>query len=634
MRTSFIVATLCVVGAGAVGAGATFATQNFQGSDTLFDLTNAAIAPSNIGTTGVAGSGLGNTAANETDYQGGGSGAGESAMAATAPTQWMAPMSKMMTSVTCGSLEGPARASGIVIGLDAVDVYSSVFSGATAGCSTQSTGGTNGLGLAYNTTLSYTDNLGNPQTVTFKNWTDVLALLYGGLDKSQTSGSGATQVGYADCSSPQRKALAANWANLFEANGSTCSSNPSSACTTASYKAGSANITFNGQLRHAFRRDDASGTSDAFAGLTGLGSEYAAGPTVGGGPGTASTILTSSSGAALSYSVSASKNNGFGITPYCNAMNWDTTAANEPSSTSHCQLHANKQLVGPGGVDQLFCSVGGAACPSGSTTTTVCNSTGVCQWDGIHKRPPPNTWGDSSFVTPAANNIGYDVMPTAYQDNDPIRRQCIGFSTQTAKPTEEVCNIDNPGGPGSGSGGQLGLVLPMPEVDWITQAGSTNCAGALCPATAVYPTAKCTAFVTGGEMQAFRCATQNIKNNVCPDGAAINGGCQIPNNASGSSFCENFGGFWPSGTDTTVNDGRVFNLTAYDGTSTGGPIPYTVPASTSVLNFTGAFTRLHMTEPVWDTSASATPPTLPGGQAQGPCQATDMTDQNRLLDPG
>jgi hypothetical protein len=624
-------ATLCVVGASAVGAGATFATQTFQGSDTLFNLTNAAISGNQIGTTGVNGSGLGGT----TDYQGGGSGAGESAMAAASPTQWMAPMSKMMTATTCTSSRGAQFASGVVIGLDAVDVYSSVFSGATAGCSTQSTTGTDGHGLAYNTTLSYTDLQGNAQTVTFVNWTDVLALLYGGLDKSKTTGSGATQQGYTDCSSPQRKALAAQWANLFEENGGTgssgnaCSTNPSSACTTASYKSGSSNITFAGTLRHAIRRDDASGTSDAFAGIIGLGSLYSANTTTND---TAGTILTNSAGAAISYSVSGSKFGGYGVTPYCNAMNWDTTAANEPSSSSHCALGANKQVVGPGGVDQLFCSVGGAPCPSGSAIGATCNSTGVCQWDGIHKRPPPNTWGDQSFVA-ANNNIGYDVTPTSYQDNDPIRRPCIGFSTQTAKPTEEVCNIDNPLGPGNGSGGQLGLVLPMAEVDWITQTGTTHCNGALCPAVAIYPTAKCTTFVNGNEMTAFRCATRSpvFTNLVCPDGAQPNGGCQMPNEPGGTSFCENYGGFWPSGTDLTPNDGRIFNLYAYDGTSAGGPINFSVPGTSVTVPFSGAFTRLHMTEPVWDTSASATPPTLPGGQAQGPCQATDMTDQIACL---
>jgi hypothetical protein len=552
----------------------------------------------------------------------------------------------------------PAGDAGAVV---TVDVFSSTFAGATPGCSTRSTAGTNGLGLAYNTSLAYTDLQGNPQTLAFRDWTDVLALLYGGLDKSTITGSGAAQQGYSDCSSPQRRALAANWANLFEANGgtgssgNTCSSNPSSACTTASYRAGAANITFGGQLRHAFRRDDGTSTADAFASIIGLGSLYAANIKT---DDTAGAIFTDNTGAPISYAVSASKINGFGVTPYCNAMNWDTTAANEPSSTSHCQLHANKQMVGPGGVDQLFCSVGGAACgvcqtpalgstatglvcsvggaacPSGSTAGTVCNcSGGVCEWDGTHKRPPPNTWGDRSFVQPASTNIGYDVQPTSYQDNDPIRRQCIGFPTQTTRPAEEVCNIDNPLGPGNGNGGQLGLVLSIPAVDWITQAGSTNCASSPCPSQAIYPTAKCTSFVFGLEMQVFRCATQNFKSNVCPDGSQIDGGCQVPNEAGGTSFCENYGGFWPAGTDLAPNDGRIFNLVAYDGTSTGGPILYPIPGSTTQISFTGAFGRIHMTEPVWDTSVSTTPPNLPDapGTPQGPCRLTNADNQIACL---
>jgi hypothetical protein len=635
MRTSLVIATLAVVGAGAVSVGATFATQAFNGSDTLYDLTNAAIPAAGLGASG--------------DYQGGGSGAGESNMSSNPPKQWMAPMSKMMTSVTCGAFQGPTHASGVVIGLDAVDIYSSTFSGATSGCSNQSTAGTNGLGLAYSTSIPYTDVNGNAQTLTFQNWTDVLALLYGGLDKSKLSGSGTSQVGISDCDSPQRKALVANWAYLFEANGltgssaSTCSSNPSSACTTASYSAGSGTLTIGGALWHAFRRDDASGTSDAFAGLIGLGSLYATASgsypsaTVGSG-GTASTIYTNSSGAAISYAVSEQKNNGFGITPYCNALNWDTTANNEPSSTSHCALGANKQLIGPGGVPQLFCSVGGAACPSGSTTSTTCNSTGTCQWDGIHRRPPPNTWGDQSFVA-ASKNIGYDVMPTFMQDNDPIRRTCIGKVNfiGVIAPAEEVCNIDNPKGPGFGAPGQLGLVLPMPEVDWLANASCFTVGGstttAACPQ---FPTTKCNAFNSGGEIAVAHCATAGTSNQVCPDGAAPNGGCQMPGtdlaSNNGVSLCENNASKWPTGTDTTQNDGRIFNLVAYNGQATGGPVLFTIPGTSTTVSFTGMFARLHQTLPIWDTSVSSSPPNLPGSsQAQQGCQMTDMTDQIACL---
>jgi hypothetical protein len=695
MRTSLILATFFVAGAGAVSAGATFATQVFRGSDTLYDLTNSAISSTqaNLGNSG--------------DYAGGGSGAGESAMAAAAPTQWMAPMSKMMTSTTCSSELGPTRASGIVIGLDAVDVYSSSFSGANPSnaCSNQATAtilcsadstpcaagaqvnsacgaggkcevqlycssqpsqacpfpssttatactnagtgvagtcslqGNSGLGLAYDTSIAYTDIFGNAQTLKFKNWTDVLALLYGGLDKSASSGSGNTAVGYSDCNSPQRRALAANWANLFEANGNgssgnSCSTNPSSACTTASYHVGSASITFNGQLRHAFRRDDASGTSDAFAGIIGLGSLYTVNTA---GPAAAGPVLTktNSSGvlSAISYSVSASAAGGFGATPYCNAMNWDTTADSETAAGLHCQAGANKLLVGPGGVPQLFC--GATACASGSTTATACSGGGFCTWDGQHKRPPAGTWGDVSYVTPASKNIGYDVTSTAYQDNDPIRRQCVGLSSLfgVTQPAEEVCNTDNPLGPGSGTGGQLGLVLPMAEVDWITATGSTNCNGAQCPTAAIYPTTVCTQFGYGAEMQAFSCATSSPirKNNVCPSGANPNGGCQIPLNAAGSSFCENNPVKWP-GIDPIQNDGRIYNLYVYDGTATGGPVSYNVPATTDTLSFSGAFARVHMTLPIWDHGASASPPNLPGTtQPQTKCQQLDMTDQIACL---
>src|SRR5258706_14387839 len=84
MKTSFVIATFIVVGAGSVGAGAfaTFATQPYQGSDTLFDLTNAAVPGSQLGNAG--------------DYQGGGSGAGENNMVAGTPKQATAPMSRML----------------------------------------------------------------------------------------------------------------------------------------------------------------------------------------------------------------------------------------------------------------------------------------------------------------------------------------------------------------------------------------------------------------------------------------------------------------------------------------------------------------------------------------------------------
>ena len=79
MRTSLIIGTLCVLGAGATGVGATFATQPFNGYDTLFNVTNRAMPAAGLGNNG--------------DYVGGGSGAGENNMTSNPPKQWMAPMS-------------------------------------------------------------------------------------------------------------------------------------------------------------------------------------------------------------------------------------------------------------------------------------------------------------------------------------------------------------------------------------------------------------------------------------------------------------------------------------------------------------------------------------------------------------
>jgi hypothetical protein len=240
-----------------------------------------------------------------------------------------------------------------------------------------------------------------------------------------------------------------------------------------------------------------------------------------------------------------------------------------------------------------------------------------------------------------ASNIGADVVPTSFQDNDPIRRPCIGLANMigAGKPAEEVCNIDNPAGAGNGPPGQLGLVLPMAEVDWLGNLGPTACNGSTCAAF-TSSLGACGAFNSGAEMTVAHCATSGTKNNVCPDGAPINGGCQLPVNAAGTSDqCENNPSKWPTGTDTTQNDGRIFNLVAYDGTTGGGPQPFPIPGTATLVPFTGAFARLHQTYPIWDTTVTAAPPQLPvqppgstvTPQNQGPCTLTDMTDQIACL---
>src|SRR5580700_8205913 len=123
MRTSITIATFLTVGAGVAGAAAL--PDPYFGSDLLFQITQQAIGVS-----------LG--AGDEPDYVGGGSGGGATAMAAgatvAAATQQTAPMSRMIKNegnvCTVGGFNGQTvkgaadtSASGIVIGLDALDIF-------------------------------------------------------------------------------------------------------------------------------------------------------------------------------------------------------------------------------------------------------------------------------------------------------------------------------------------------------------------------------------------------------------------------------------------------------------------------------------------------------------------------------
>jgi hypothetical protein len=564
MKTSIVFATLVVVGAGAVGAGATFATQPYSGSDTLYDLTNGAIAASLLGNSG--------------DYQGGGSGAGENAMTAASPVQHTAPMSKMMTKQTC-TVAGAAytHASGIAIGLDAVDIYSATAAGATAACN--GTADNAGTGLTFSS--ASTAN-GGP----YANWTDMLALLYGGMDKSSsfcvggtaaagtvcspqatpaqitaTCGTGGSCTPLVDCNSTKRQALVSHWSNLFQ-NG--CA-NGVATCTTASLPVGAATTTINGQLWHAFRRDDNSGTSDAFASLIGLGQ------------------LTDTKGVkTITANVSSSANAGYGATPYCNALNWDNTAAN-----ASCALGTHKQYVGPGGV-----------------IDTVAN-------DGVHRRPPVGAWGDNPDAS--TSTFGAAALPTSFQDNDPIRVPCIGrktFVQNTSNPAEEVCNLD----------GKLGIVIPIPAVDFIPRQNPTG--GIAGAARTAYNTQLCNGFVSSNAFTVFKCTQRSPATTAtqCPNGDKLfGGGCFAPQNTTQSTtLCENNPSHWPSLGTNPAADGRIYNLFVTDGA--GGYTTTTVPSVPVTFAFSGAFARLHSQLVMFD-------PANPGVNQGVTCQQGDATDQ-------
>jgi hypothetical protein len=345
-------------------------------------------------------------------------------------------------------------------------------------------------------------------TFGFTSWRDVLALVYGGQDNS---------TGTVDCGSTKRASVVNNWANLFQ-----------SACTNAEPTCNDA--THAGKLWHAFRPDDGSSVAQVFAALLGL-----------------------------SPSASATAVNGFGTSPYCNAMNWDTSSGN-----ANCSAGPAKQFVGPGGV--------------GDGTGTG------------HRVPPPGSYG----AVPSGQQPF--VFPTSYQDNDPIRRPCIG-NASAGRAAEDVCNGD----------GNLGVVLPVPALDFIPESN---------PGLVSYPsTVQCAGGQSAGAFpKVFACAPRGngtfMANAPCPNGdMPFAFGCFIPvgNGPSGpTSQCIATKSEFPTlcNIGPCSGDGRVYNLHAYDGTAAGAigyltvPISQPPPKPTQNLRFTGAFARIHQRETI------------------------------------
>lgn len=655
MKTSITIAALLAIGSSAAGTAAL--PNPYFGSDTLFNVTRTAIT--NVGGIGPA-----------TAYVGGGSGGGAAAMAGavgaapSASKQQTAPMSRMIKKDgnTCGFNGGSkgsadTNTSGIVIGLDAVSVLSSTKAGAqaTASCNGAGngevfSGSTVGTGTA--TTQSFAGGGGD---ATKQNWKWALALVYGGLDLSTcTNGAGCKA---ADCNSTARANLVANWQNIIQ--GGACSFNATAGASGISAaSACGAGSAANGALWHAFRRDDTSGTSDVFASILGLS------------PGTSNSFL---SGNFLPSP--------FGASPYCNALNWESTipldAAGLPAydswptlgnisgnslypaayDNSLCGAGPHDQFTGPGGVPDpsatsgkcatsghcegttgtplgAVCVVGGAACGNGSPCLAdactvggaACASADTCN-PVAHRMPPPGITANSQGNQAGKTNVSaqvwgtapqgiagtqaWDVLPTQMQDNDPIRRKCIGTSVHNhLRAGEEVCNMD----------GSLGLVLPMVDSDWIIGASFNGG-----PVLGQYPTDQCNgAFVAAQAPQVLNCAPRGTQHHdgECPNGDKEGGGlCQIPiDSVTHTSACINPPGVTPTNVTglrvLPLSSGRSYNLALRDGNTAQGfkTAQYPVNAINATVDYLGAYNRIHQEE------------TILADQAAG-CQLLDMTDQ-------
>ncbi len=272
-------ATFLVLGVG--GATNAFAQLQLRGSDTLEDVTKDALGVAGL-TTAIT-------------YLGGGSGAGEAAM--VGGTQAISPMSREIGAALCK----PASQQ-LLVGLDGIAVVAGSQTGNDSVSATPSTADDCSDTVSGGTTLSVAscvaaDGCATAGQYTFSSWKDVLALIYGGQNHNaggavNTAADGACtyvvppneatadaacaafpgEVCYPNnkcgnpalvgrrvaarinCLNPVRQALVDSYGSIFQDVA------PTNSCRTGTCT----------KLRHAFRRDDLSGTTDTFVSLVGL----------------------------------------------------------------------------------------------------------------------------------------------------------------------------------------------------------------------------------------------------------------------------------------------------------------------------------------------------------------------------
>ncbi len=234
MRTTIAIATFLAVGAGAAGVSAL----DLKGSDTLKELSqdlfgnNAPFAQDCGGT--------GNTPAGSINYIGSGSGNGQSAVLGSAPTQQIAPMSRGFNNGVCTATD-VTHAEGVVFALDGLSVLANNGNFGSTACNGTISAScvqdpTTGLALAKTVALP------GGGSYTFTDWRDVLRVLYAGMSTPADA-----NLADRNCGSAVRQALAANWSLLFQG-----------ACPSGNCPAG---------VKHAFRRNEESGTTDVFVTL-------------------------------------------------------------------------------------------------------------------------------------------------------------------------------------------------------------------------------------------------------------------------------------------------------------------------------------------------------------------------------
>ena len=415
MRMSFVIAATVAVGAAAVGAGAATLPQ-FLGSDSLFNVTNTAIAQCGA-------------PANTLVYLGTGSGNGEAAL--VAGTQAISPSTSFLSANICKVTGGATEleaSQGLVIGLDGLTLLGSKANTAAAACngSNTTTCTPEAAGLAYSTSVTTTPNLHAAYTYTFASWKDVLLVLYTG----QSNASQNTATGDSGCNSDIRNTLANNWGSLFQ-NPSCASAGTGTGCTI---------------LQHAFRRDDAAGQSNVFLQLIGA-----------------------------SPSPTSASNRSFGTSPFCSVgeVGVKAATATNPIKITTTVPHGlttgqTVSIVGVGkNIDNTAATGGNTAANGNNLTVTVVDGLNfTIAKDGTVAGNGTTVGSYAMVLLPPPPGLLSTPIATDYRELDPIRRPCV--SGLTAK--EDVCNRD----------GNLGLVLPVVPTDFLgsiaAQYPTTACA--------------------------------------------------------------------------------------------------------------------------------------------------------------
>jgi hypothetical protein len=623
MKKLLAMATLVAVGAGTAGVSA-LDNVELRGSDTLFGITTDILLncpdadPGGFGPPGVT-------------YVGGGSSGGELRLLETsnlgspstcnfdinppgAPDgrfecQTVSPMSRFLTNAqTCqfpvvGSqaTDNADQAEGVAYSLDGLSIVASgIYDGTcnedtgTAGADPDDCNAATdpSAGLAYNKTIAVQDLDGTAgiQCTTCVGgnytlagganaWRDVLRIIYTGLP------TGENDTFDRSCNGDLRRTLISNWSNLFQ---NSCTSTASESCT--------------GALRHAFRRDDESGTTDVFLTLIAVGTPSLANNT----------------------------------SPFCNVSRAGDDVADDPDATDDATGDT---------------PWGGVLTVGGQTGQFPGGWPGPYPTGGTWRAGWANSLNATTGVGSATGTAGRAYYPD-FQDNDPVRSACAGtfdLPPNTTSPAEQVCRAFAtelvPGATNSFVG-TLGVVLPInPPTNLLTDAerypstpctqnvfrpigqapvvgapildpdypaGSirTNNTNARCPngdvpiaLSAFNPNqAKCFVPVAGTSTTGSpQCLNGRDNMPVCADNPAINP----------QLGCARVTAFGLPVTGFRAGDGRVYNLHLRN--ATGG-----YQLDSRGREIVGAYYRIHSTRTL------LTPPTCVGDTC---CQSDSATQQ-------